>query len=600
MPDAAMDCTYPSAARALTAPEEAGVFARLRWRHVVTTIVQAARTSPLRSALLAVLTVLLWSGVYIIFFEAFQLLEIAVPSPALRARTVQIVFNLFFLSLTIMITLSSAVIFYASIFITNEVKFLLTTPASPQRIVLHKYQDTLFLSCWGFLLLGSPMLLAYGSVATAPWYYFAMLLPFVVAFVCLPSSLGVCICLTVIYFLPKYRWHALGLTGIACVGMLSYAGITAFGSSDDTSLSQVWFQDVFTRLSFVEQRLLPSWWLSMGLLEAAHPVRNSWGGPTWQQSVGYFNVLLANALLVPFVVRWLGDRTLRTGYGQIRGLGPTELPFSLNFIDTCAGKLIRPLPRRMQTLLLKDFRMFRRDPLHWGQFLIFAGLLCLYFFTIPRFDYGSAFRLWMVMVGFLNLGAIGLILSTFTTRFIFPMISLEGQRFWILGTLPMRRDDILWSKFLFATAVSVPPCTLLVFLSDWLLGVIRHFPLIAGMHQVTCLVLCLGLCALSVGIGARLPNLHEPSPARITAGFGGTLTLMLSAIFILVTVAGTALPGYCYVSRAQAGPLPHVMLHYLGGPWGLIGGLTFTLAMGCVTTWFPLRSGIQHFRRLEF
>ena len=75
------------------------------------------------------------------------------------------------------------------------------------------------------------------------------------------------------------------------------------------------------------------------------------------------------------------------------------------------------------------------------------------------------------MIGFLNLAVVGLILSTFTTRFIFPMISLEGRRLWILGLLPIRRDSILWSKFLFAAVGSLVPCTTLVLLSDLMLQI---------------------------------------------------------------------------------------------------------------------------------
>ena len=39
------------------------------------------------------------------------------------------------------------------------------------------------------------------------------------------------------------------------------------------------------------------------------------------------------------------------------------------------------------------------------------------------------------------------------------MISLEGRRFWVLGLLPVRRETILWSKFLFAVGGSIIPCT---------------------------------------------------------------------------------------------------------------------------------------------
>ena len=75
------------------------------------------------------------------------------------------------------------------------------------------------------------------------------------------------------------------------------------------------------------------------------------------------------------------------------------------------------------------------------------------------------------MVSFLNLAVVGLILSTFTTRFIYPMISLEGHCFWILGLLPIERDTILWSKFWFASLGSWVPCALLVLLSDMMLHV---------------------------------------------------------------------------------------------------------------------------------
>ena len=33
-----------------------------------------------------------------------------------------------------------------------------------------------------------------------------------------------------------------------------------------------WFQELFSRLRFTEQRLLPSWWLSTGLLEASRSI----------------------------------------------------------------------------------------------------------------------------------------------------------------------------------------------------------------------------------------------------------------------------------------------------------------------------------------
>ena len=81
---------------------------------------------------------------------------------------------------------------------------------------------------------------------------------------------------------------------------------------------------------------------------------------------------------------------------------------------------------------MKDWRLLRRDPVQWSQFLIFFGLLGLYFLNVDRFNNPHSdigYITWINMVSFLNLAVVGLILSTFTTRFIYPMISLEGHAF---------------------------------------------------------------------------------------------------------------------------------------------------------------------------
>ena len=103
----------------------------------------------------------------------------------------------------------------------------------------------------------------------------------------------------------------------------------------------------------------------------------------------------------------------------------------------------------------KTLQVFRRDVTQWSQFAIFFGLLALYFYNLQSFNYSNAYA---SLIGHLNLAVVGLILSTFTTRFVFPSISLEGRRFWILGLLPIHRDQIIWAKFLFSFGGGLIPC----------------------------------------------------------------------------------------------------------------------------------------------
>ena len=83
---------------------------------------------------------------------------------------------------------------------------------------------------------------------------------------------------------------------------------------------------------------------------------------------------------------------------------------------------------------------------------------------------------------------------------------------------------------------------MLILLSDLALQLWSRTPSAVLIHQLLCLCLGVGLSALSVGLGARLPNLRELSPARIAAGFGGTLTLILSAIFVILLILPPAIP----------------------------------------------------------
>ena len=55
-------------------------------------------------------------------------------------------------------------------------------------------------------------------------------------------------------------------------------------------------------------------------------------------------------------------------------------------------------------------------------------------------------------------------------------------------------------------------------------------------------MLCFGLAGIAVGFGAWFPNPREDSPSRLAAGFGGTMTLVVSTLYILILVLMTALP----------------------------------------------------------
>jgi ABC-2 type transport system permease protein len=593
-------------ARGLPSEErEAQLLWRLRYRVVRTQLRQLLSTARLRTFLVVTLSTFFWVGLFLLFYGGFHFIveNIAPAGAPYHAQTVRFVFHLFFASLNVMLVFSSGIILYSGLYKNPETVLLLTLPLRSERVVLYKFQEAVFFSSWGFFLLASPMMIAYGIVVDAPSYYYILLGPLIVSFVYIPSGVGAICCLLIIHKLPNLRRIIVVVALITLIVLVTPLIWRTVNSPQSRLFGTEWFQETLHRFSFTEQEWLPSTWLTNGLLEAARPpgivFTDKIADLPIIQSVLYLALLVSNALLFHVLTVWAAKRWFRASYANLACRRTRHRYIKTAWSDRIFSKFLAPFPEPLQLLLIKDWRLLRRDPVQWSQFLIFFGLLGLYFLNVDRFsssqgDINKA--TWINMVSFLNLAVVGLILSTFTTRFIYPMISLEGHCFWIVGLLPIDRDTILWSKFWFASLGSWLPCSMLVLLSDVML---RVSPLVIAVHQLTCILLCLGLASIAVGFGAMMPNFHETSPSKIAAGFGGTLNLVLSALYIMVVVVLTALPCHFYL-LAGSGTFGAVILNPRNLKIWLVVGTGAAIVVGAAATVIPLRRGLRAFRRLEF
>jgi ABC-2 type transport system permease protein len=241
----------------------------------------------------------------------------------------------------------------------------------------------------------------------------------------------------------------------------------------------------------------------------------------------------------------------------------------------------------MRILILKDVRSFLRDPLQWSQLAILLGLLGLYLAYLPRVRPGGFTVPWQGLICFLNYGAITLILSTFTSRFVFPLMSLEGRQMWLVGLWPLSRGRVLWAKFLYALTVTSTAALVVTFLSiraldlPWALGLVQAHGTLAT---------CVGLCGLAVGLGARLPSYRASNSGRIAAGLGGTVNLIAS---VALVAANVALFGGICMRQVGAGRLDRLD--------GTAAALSVAIVLlGIVTGLSAMQVGVRSFRRQEF
>ena len=98
-----------------------------------------------------------------------------------------------------------------------------------------------------------------------------------------------------------------------------------------------------------------------------------------------------------------------------------------------------------------------------------------------------------------------------------------------------------------------------------------------------------------------MPDLRETFPSKIAAGFGGTLNLVLSAVFIVVIVVATAVPYHFHALMEQnlTASFTEPWMIAAGNPLALAGGIVISFITGLVAIIWPLHAGIRAFRQLD-
>ena len=89
------------------------------------------------------------------------------------------------------------------------------------------------------------------------------------AFIYIPGGIGAILCMVFVHRMGRTRGDFFALAAVVAFIVLSLSSWSLFGKTESDLLTPVWFQEMLGRLQFSEHRLMPSWWLSSGLLEAA-------------------------------------------------------------------------------------------------------------------------------------------------------------------------------------------------------------------------------------------------------------------------------------------------------------------------------------------
>jgi ABC-2 type transport system permease protein len=571
---------------------------RCRTRAVINRVKGIHRESLLKVSVVTVLGSAFWLGLFFLFMYAFDFLNANAFS--FRVTLIRHILSLFFVALLFMLVFSNAVISFQNLFRSSETAFLFSLPISHDTIFLYKLIESLIFSSWAVFAAGMPLLLAYGIKSEAPWYFYPLVLVFMVPFVILPAAIGALMGLLLTAVVPKHGGKVLTILAMILVGLGTYIGIAILNAqSSQTSYNtemQAAVASVLSRLGFTQHYMTPNFWITEALLGISE------GRPDALLAGSYFFAALATTAMFFLALGWfLSGSIYISAYSGASAGEQFKRIRGRTFIERVTAPLAARHPEIM-LLVIKDIKTFLRDPAQWSQVLIFFGILTLYIGNLRNFSYPLEQPFYKNLISFLNLGATCMTLATMTSRFVFPLISLEGRRFWILGLVPLSRRNIMLAKFYFALLGSLLLTTSLILLSNYILsdgdgnsGTQDAFVL--RVQLATGVLISIGLSGLSVGMGAIFPSFSERNPSKIVSGFGGTLTLILAIGLVVFSIIGEGVVCHRYlvpqltpegvIKEAQSQATVYVVM----------GGVAL---LNLLCAYIPMKAGIRALEEVEF
>ncbi len=523
---------------------------------------RTSKTWRLASAL--VIACLFWMGAYAFFRVIFAYLySMPLFGPILATRLLATVFLIFLF----MILFSDIVTALSSLYLGKDLSFLISKPLEMGHIVAQKLVRVFVFGAWVVLCFGLPMFMAYGRANDAHWVFSPLSLPLVLPFLMIPAGLAVVLTMIVARFLPVRHMRLLLVSFVMFFGGATFGLFRIIRPEILTSPERISQLDQYLyQLRSTDSLYLPSAWLMQSF-------KAIMDGRGWDGAF-YWLLMVLTAGVGVILSLWLAPLIYHRGWDRAQS-GATST-------RTRRGpRRSRAFVPGARSLIMKDMKLFVRDPSQWAQLVFLVSLVVVYLLNSRRLPVDVEELFWMNLLSFVNLGLTAYIMATIALKFVFPGVSMEGRSFWVVGASPLGMRRFLAAKFWSSLLLLLLPAELLMILSGVILKIGFTMQMISA---VTMLALTFGITAMAVGMGAMMPRFDLEDSAEISSGLGGLINIIFALIYVVSVIALIAWPVHLSIGRGipLAWTMPRVQVAVLG-----------FVIINAAAIWLPMRLGLR-------
>lgn len=453
-------------------------------------------------------------------------------------RFVLVVLFIFFVAINI----GNMVVSFSTLYKSKEVFFLITKPVSFTKIFLIKFLDNFFYSSATLLLIISAVLLGYGYYFNFNfWLYPFILLAIILPFMLIAGSAGVIILLIVLRMSAKWGFKKV----ISFIGLFYVSGIITFYfiSNPIKLVERVfdYYPHINQYFGFLESsavKFLPNYWIA----ESLYWISES----RFERAIPYIylNFLVCIAvflitLLIAkkwFYITWLAslkiNAELKTSFRRKKIFFGFEQKSRLNGFD--------------ESIVKREFWLFFREPNQWLHLLVMIFLITVFVSSISGIDiiilraYNQYLKtLIYLIVTLFN----AFLIASLSLRFVFPLISLEGEALWKIRSAPINFTKLLGKRLLIYFLIIFFIGQMISFFSNY------QFPLqLSVVAQINTFLATITLVSMNFGMGGLFANYKEKNAIRLASSQGASLTFLFTLLYLVLLIIILFIPvsGYFY------------------------------------------------------
>ncbi len=472
-------------------------------------------------------------GCYLMTYMTIDYLLVTVRIGSfLLHRFLLVVLFIFFIAINV----GNMVVSFSTLYKSKEVFHLITKPITFTKLFLIKFLDNFFYSSTTLLLIVTAVLLGYGIYFNLSFWFY----PFALFFLVLPfmftaGAAGVIVLLIVLRLAGKW-----GLKRVLFfIGLIYFLSVVLFYfiSNPIQLVERVfdYYPNINQYFGFLESssvKFLPNYWIAESLYWISEN--------KIERAALFIYANLVTTIIVFGTALFLAKRWYYQTWLTSLKVNADLKNNGNNKIQLFGFHKKSVLNGFDESILKREIFLFFREPSQWLHLLVMLFLISIFITSISGIDIVilKAYNEYLKTIVYLIVSLFNVFLvASLSLRFVFPLISLEGEALWKIRSAPISYNSLLIKRLAIYFILIFFVGQIISFFSNY------QFPAVLSViAQLNAALTSVTLISLNFGMGGLFANFKEKNAIRLASSQGASITFLFTLLYLVLIIAILFIP----------------------------------------------------------